>query len=75
MNIFFVMLFYVVVSARDSSIDVEVKIRNKAKRLGSFVGKLKSVLFTLFRINDVASVKFIRDRYLGRGVGVLRLKR
>lgn len=69
------MLFYVVVSVRDSSIDVEVKIRNKVKRLVSFVGKLKSVLFILLRINVVVSVKFIRDRYFGKGFGILRLKR
>lgn len=75
MNIFSVMSFHAVVSARDPSTDAEVKTRNKAKRSASSVGKLKSALLTSLRINDAASVKSIRDRYSGRGAGTPRLKR
>ena len=75
MNIFSVMSFHAVVSARDPSTDAEVKTRNKAKRSASSVGKLKSALLTSLRINDAASVKSIRDRYSGRGTGTPRLKR
>lgn len=75
LNIFSVMSFHVVVSARDPSTDAEVKTRNKAKRSASSVGKLKSALLTSLRINDAASVKSIRDRYSGKGSGTPRLKR
>ena len=75
MNIFSVMSFHAVVSARDPNTDAEVKTRNKAKRSASSVGKLKSALLTSLRINDAASVKSIRDRYSGRGAGTPRLKR
>ncbi|XP_027051518.1 T-lymphoma invasion and metastasis-inducing protein 1-like isoform X1 [Pocillopora damicornis] len=75
LNIFSVMSFHAVVSARDPSTDAEVKTRNKAKRSASSVGKLKSALLTSLRINDAASVKSIRDRYSGKGSGTPRLKR
>lgn len=75
MNIFSVMSFHAVVSARDPSTDEEVKTRNKAKRSASSVGKLKSALLTSLRINDAASVKSIRDRYSGKGHGTPRLNR
>ena len=65
LNIFSVMSFHAVVSARDPNTEEEVKTRNKAKRSASSVGKLKSALLTSLRINDAASVKSIRDRYSG----------
>jgi len=74
MNIFSVMSFHAVVSARDPRTDAEVKTRNKAKRSPSSVGKFKSALLTSLRISD-ASAKPIRDRYSAKGAGTPRLKR
>ncbi|XP_068698035.1 rho guanine nucleotide exchange factor TIAM1-like [Montipora foliosa] len=75
MNIFSVMSFHAVVSARDPSTDEEVRTRNKAKRSGSSVGKLKSALLTSLRISDAASVKSIRDRYSNKGSPAPKLSR
>ncbi|XP_032228950.1 protein still life, isoform SIF type 1 isoform X2 [Nematostella vectensis] len=66
LGVFSVTSFHSVVSARDPSVEVEVKARNKAKRSPSSVGRLKTALFTSLRINDAASVKSIRDRYSPR---------
>ena len=75
MNIFSVMSFHAVVSARDPSTDEEVRTRNKAKRSASSVGKLKSALLTSLRISDAASVKAIRDRYSNKGSSTPKSRR
>ncbi|XP_029197221.2 protein still life, isoforms C/SIF type 2-like [Acropora millepora] len=75
MNIFSVMSFHAVVSARDPSTDEEVRTRNKAKRSASSVGKLKSALLTSLRISDAASVKSIRDRYSNKGSSTPKSRR